>query len=240
MTRKMTDLSFFQSQSSSLAQNTKIGLSENIFPTRWLRSLGLCWNVNSLLHTKRRRSKRSARNWTNWQRCTAPRWCRWRNGRRRWRRSVRRRRSLEPRWFHWRKCSFYHKRAGQTNIFQFLSGCQLLDWLITCSRTLLGTMMEVPPPDNFLDMGKEEGRWKTRQAEPGGVEEWGGIGIFSSKMPGWEGGVVFTSQTTWSHGLADIVQGLCPCTSFWPSGEWKWRRGSLVEERTSLSLLYPM
>ena len=26
------------------------------------------------------------------------------------------------------------------------------------SRTLLGTMMEVPPPDNFLDMGKEEGR----------------------------------------------------------------------------------
>ena len=49
-------------------------------------------------------------------------------------------------------------------------------------------MMEVPPPDNFLDMGKEEGRWKTRQAEPGGVEEWGGIGIFSSKMPGSEGG----------------------------------------------------
>ena len=32
--------------------------------------------------------------------------------------------------------------------------------------------------------GEEEGRWTTRQVEPGGVEEWGGSRYFSSKRPG--------------------------------------------------------
>ena len=118
-TKIMSNFTLFQSQSSCWAQNIKIGLSENIFPTRWLRSLGLCWNANSLLHTKKRRSKRSARNWTNWQRCTAPRWCRWHNGRRRWRRSVRRRRSLEPKWFHWRKCSFIIRGEREELSFKY-------------------------------------------------------------------------------------------------------------------------
>ena len=35
-----------------------------------------------------------------------------------------------------------------------------------------------PRPTTSWWQGKEEGRWKTRQVEPGGVEEWGGSRFF--------------------------------------------------------------